>query len=87
MEVIISGQAGAYAVLSKTAVLYDLSGRSFELSSGDLSGAFRGCTDVRTFKVRSKEEALKTCKGLRDSDQLCGSCCTCWMIVGKTDMR
>lgn len=69
MDVVISGQAGAYAVLSKTVVLYDLSGRSIELSSGDLSGAFRGCTDVRTFKVRSKEEALKTCQGLRDNDR------------------
>ena len=69
IDVIISGQAGAYAVLSKTAMLYDLSGRSFELSSGDMSVAFRGCTDVRTVKVRSKEEALETCRGLRDSDR------------------
>ena len=69
MNVIISGQAGAWAVLSKTAVLYDLAGRSFELSSGDLSFAFRGCTDVRALKVRSKEEALEACRGLRNNDR------------------
>src|SRR5260221_309909 len=69
MDVIISGQAGAWAVLSKTAMLYDLAGRSFELSSNDLSFAFRGCTDVRALKVHSKEEALETCRGLRNNDR------------------
>jgi tetratricopeptide (TPR) repeat protein len=69
MDVVISGQAGTCVVLQKTPMLYDLAGRSLEMSSGDLSVAFRGCTDVRRVKVRSKDEALKTCKELRDSDR------------------
>ena len=69
MEAIISGQAGAYAVISKPIVLYDLDGRRVELSSGEWWSAFRGCTDVRRLKVKSKNEALETCKDLRSKDR------------------
>jgi tetratricopeptide (TPR) repeat protein len=69
INVIVSGQAGAFAVLSKTAVLYHLNGSSLELASNDLSAAFRGCTDVRKLKVSSTAEAHETCRELCNNDR------------------
>jgi tetratricopeptide (TPR) repeat protein len=69
MDVVISGQAAAYAVLSKVAVVYRLDGRVQELPTGDWRSAFRGCTDVRALKVRSRDEAHDTCRQLRNSDR------------------
>ncbi|MGY4224292.1 tetratricopeptide (TPR) repeat protein [Bradyrhizobium sp. USDA 4503] len=69
INALISGQAGTYAVLSRLPVLYHLDGGSVELSSNDVSGAFRGCTDTQRVKVKTVEEALKKCKALRNCDR------------------
>jgi tetratricopeptide (TPR) repeat protein len=69
IEAVISGQAGAYAVIAKPIILHDLEGRVTELLSGDWWSAFRGCTDVRKLKVKSESEAFETCRDLRDRDR------------------
>jgi hypothetical protein len=69
IKVVISGQAGVYAILATTAVVYDLNGRSFELSSNDWPSAFERCTDVRVLSVRSQDDARTKCQELRNADR------------------
>ncbi|MGY3482182.1 tetratricopeptide (TPR) repeat protein [Bradyrhizobium sp. USDA 4011] len=69
INAIISGEAGTCAVLSRLPIVYDLEGESVELSSNDLSGVFRGCTDTQKIKVKTTEEALGKCRALHNCDR------------------
>ena len=91
MDVIISGQAGAsYAVLSKTAVLYDLL-QSFlrVVLRRYMSSALRGRTDLRAFQSALEERDMKAEQRLDviAIELLCSSYCTCWMMVGEDRLQ
>lgn len=62
IEAIVSGQAASYAVLtSRTSIIHRLDGSSVELSNGDLSRVFHGCTDLKRIKVKSVLDAHNIC--------------------------